>query len=161
MDLFDLGTDDGEDVVQKVADMHGIDRDEAQEIVEDIQGETDQPIACTDCGQAYDPPRTVVLNFPDPIVDDPNESPVRCVDCWAELIASETLLTEIQAKVYALELAGYSQKEIGDLLGRSTGTISTYAHRVGKKREKAHAQIGVAERTIDVLQHRRPRAGRK
>lgn len=94
---------------------------------------------CSSCGQTSNPPRHAVADFPNPTGGDPRGK-LRCVDCYAEVVAGATPLSHQLARVLALELAGYSHEQISSSEGRSVTTVRKWAKRI--RDEHAEEQEG-------------------
>lgn len=116
---------------------------------------TDQPERavsepCEDCGNEADVNADrIVARYP---ALDGAET-VRCNDCYADLLAVETSLSEQEAAFAAGYLAGMSYADAGELAGISTAHAGTLGSRIREKREKAFTQLEQSEKTIDVLEH--------
>lgn len=119
-------------------------------IVDRLEEELDQPIACRGCNEISDPPHVTPLAYPRPWAD--GEDRLLCQTCWAGEVAKQTDLTERQAEILALKLAGFSNDEIGTAIGRAAGTVSSTLSRLKSRDETIDEEIHELEQTGDILE---------
>jgi hypothetical protein len=122
-----------------------------QATVEAIENTTDAEIICRGCGSLADPPHVTVLVYPRPWADDEEGNPLTCHDCWASEAAQKTDLTERQARILALRAAGYTQGDIGKVMGFAGSNASATLSKLRNRKNGIQDKITELERTEDVL----------
>jgi DNA-directed RNA polymerase specialized sigma24 family protein len=111
-------------------------------------GQVSEP--CEECNREADESAGIVVaRYPLPDGD----FGIRCNECFAEILAEETLLSQQEAEFAAAYLAGLSYYDAGELVGIPKQNTGTIGNHVREKREKAFEQMEQAANTIEVLQH--------
>lgn len=120
-------------------------------IVDRLEEELGQPIACRGCNEIADPPHRTVLAYPRPWAGEEGEDQLLCQDCWAGEAAQHTDLTEKQAQIAALKIADFSNDDIGHAIGRAAGTVSSTLSRLKSRDAQMAEEIEQLERTDEIL----------
>lgn len=146
--------------LDQLAATNDLDVETVRKTVQALEEELGHTIACDVCNELADPPYRTVLQYPRPWADvvdatagdddDGAAGPtLLCQECWATEAAHYADLTEKQAQIVALKLAGFSNDEIGTAIGRSAGSVASTLSRL--KNRQLEEEFEQLERTRDVL----------
>lgn len=136
------------DLIDRLATEHDHSPEEIRAIVEDIEADLDEPLHCPVCNELVDPPYVTVMAYPRPWAD---EEALRCQSCWAAEAEQHTDLSEHRATIFALKLAGFTNGEIGDVIGRAAGTVSATLSQIRHPDPPIDEQIQQLEHTRTLL----------
>lgn len=142
--------DETDDAIGRLAAKHGIDRDQAADLVQDLQAEAESPIVCEECRQSADPDEGRYIGR---VRLTDGETGVRCTECYADMLVDETLLSGRESEVVAYtELTDLKHREIGEIIDMGRENVGSYRSKAMKKRDKALAQLEEAEKTLIALE---------
>ena len=125
-----------------------ISREEAAEIVEDVQTDADLALVCADCGATAEDALAVVA------VDDPRDGERRplCNECLSSALVDGTLLSPQQSRIVPLLLDGWATGEIADALEVNASNVSAQKTKISGKKYDALEQLERARSTVAVLE---------
>lgn len=149
-------TDQDTDLIERIAEEHDLTREEAREVVDDVQSDADVALICADCGatEGDDGTNAVVAAM------DPTHAERRalCDSCLSAYLEERTILSPQQARILPLLLAGWRTSEIADALGIAPANVSVQKTKIDQKHGDATDQYKRAKNTLEViedLEHRR------
>jgi DNA-binding CsgD family transcriptional regulator len=140
--------DNNTDLIERIADEHGLSSEAAAAVVDDVQSDADVALVCSECGATTDDEARVVSAFTDP---RDGERRALCDSCLTGLLESRTLLSPQQARILPLVLAGWGTTEIADALEIDRANVSVQKSKIRARGSEAWEQIEEAKATLAVL----------
>lgn len=125
----------------EIAEWCGITDRASEELVPVDEYREEGAIRCSATGKEPDPPYTIVAKYKVPSGD----RRILSNEAYAEQLEAETILSEMQAKVFAYLVAGYSHSKTAEAVGRARGTVASHANSINEKRREARATTTVLE----------------
>lgn len=136
------------DLIDRLAEEHDLTRDEAREVVDDVQSDADVALKCSQCGATGDVERGVVVAARDP---RDAERRALCESCLREALEARTMLSPQQARILPYMLAGWSTTEIADALGIAVSNVSVQKTKIKNRVPEAIEQLDEANATLAAL----------
>jgi len=137
------------DLIERIAQEHGLSTASAKAVVDDVQSDADVALVCSECGDTEDDGARVVSAFTDP---RDGEKRALCDSCFAGLLESRTMLSPQQARILPLMLAGWGPTEIADALGIDRPNVSVQQSKIRGRVDEAFEQLEEARSTLAVLE---------
>lgn len=145
---------DDTDLIDRIAKEHDLTRQEAREVVDDVQSDAGVALACSECGATTDP-AMVSRPTADVVVAarDPRDGERRalCDSCLSAALESHTLLSPQQARILPLMLANWRTTEIADVVDTQPDNVSVQKSKIRNRITEAYEQLDEAEATLIAL----------